>query len=55
MHISAAFSKHITVIYNKDNLPDYIYREYGPWKSPHKKLMFDKNKNLNFQILNSLN
>ena len=35
--------------------PYYMYKEYGPWKSPHKKLIFDENKILNYQILNNLN
>ena len=49
-HIASAFNVHTIVIYNYDNLPEYIYREYGPWKCSHNKLVFAKNNDINFQI-----
>ena len=49
-HIASAFNVHTIVIYNYDNLPEYIYREYGPWKYSDSKLVFAKNNDINFQI-----
>ena len=54
VHIAAAFNKNIIVIYNRDNAPDYIYKEYSPWKTSHKKLIFGE-KNINNEILADLN
>ena len=54
-HVAAAFKVPVIVIYNADNMPNYIYNEYGPWKSPHKKLTFSSNDNINDSIYNFLN
>ena len=54
-HIASAFKVHTIVIYNYDNLPEYIYREYGPWKCPHNKLIFSKSNDINFQITSLIN
>ena len=53
-HIAAAFKVPVTVIYNSDNAPDYIHKEYGPWKSIHHKLIFSDSCNINDEINNHL-
>ena len=52
-HISAACKVPVIIIYDSDNLPEAIYKEYHPWKSEHKKLVFDDMK-LNKKIVNNL-
>jgi ADP-heptose:LPS heptosyltransferase len=52
-HISAACKIPVNVIYDPDNLPDAIYKEYHPWKSIHKKFVFG-DLSLNKKIVDSL-
>ena len=52
-HISAACKIPVNIIYDADNLPDAIYNEYSPWKSKHKKFVFNE-KDLNKKIINCL-
>ena len=52
-HISAACKTPVIIIYDSFNLPDAIYKEYHPWESSHKKLVFDDVK-LNEKIINNL-
>ena len=52
-HISSACKVPVIIIYDSNNLPDAIYKEYHPWKSQHKKLVFDDIK-LNKKIINNL-
>ena len=39
-HIAAACKVPVNIIYDADNLPEYIYKEYAPWNSEHKKFIF---------------
>ena len=43
----------VIIIYDPYNLPEAIYKEYHPWKSKHKKLVFNDEK-LNEKIINNL-
>ena len=52
-HISAACKVPVIIIYDSDNLPEAIYKEYHPWKSKHKRLIFNDMK-LNEKIVNNL-
>ena len=52
-HIAAACKIPVNIIYDKDNLPEAIYKEYHPWKSKHKKLVFG-DTNLNNKIIEIL-
>ena len=52
-HISAACKIPVNIIYNQENLPEAIYKEYHPWKSNHKKFIFG-DFNLNEKILKNL-
>ena len=52
-HISSACKIPVNIIYDKDNLPEAIYKEYHPWKSKHKKLVFG-DTNLNNKIIEIL-
>lgn len=52
-HISAACKVPVIVIYNSNNMPEAIYKEYHPWKSQHIKLVFG-DKKINEKIINNL-
>ena len=52
-HISSACNVPVIIIYDSNNLPEAIYKEYHPWKSKHKKLVFGEIK-LNEKIINNL-
>ena len=52
-HISAACKIPVIIIYDADNLPEAIYKEYHPWQSEHSKLIFD-DTNLNEKIIKYL-
>ena len=54
VHVAAGLNKYVTVIYDNDNLPEYIYTEYMPWKTKHQKLVFGINE-INKEILRDLN
>ena len=51
--INRFFQFPVNIIYDADNLPDAIYNEYSPWKSHHKKFVFNE-KDLNKKIINCL-
>jgi ADP-heptose:LPS heptosyltransferase len=53
-HISAACNVPVSIIYDSENLPNAIHREYSPWKSKHNKLIFGEN-DLNNKLINLLN
>lgn len=55
IHVAAAFKVPVIIIYNVNNLPEYIYNEYRPWKSKHRKLLFKSNNNVNKVIIKKLN
>ena len=52
-HISSACKVPVIIIYDSDNLPEAIYKEYHPWNSEHKKLIFG-DMELNEKIFNNL-
>ena len=52
-HIAAACKVPVNVIYDANNFPDAINKEYAPWKSKYNKFIFDE-KNLNEKLLNYL-
>ena len=54
VHVAAGLNKYVTVIYDNDNLPEYIYTEYMPWKTKHQKLVFGISE-INKEILTDLN
>ena len=45
----------VIIIYNDDNAPEDIYKEYSPWQSPHKKLIFSAKNGINENIIKELN
>ena len=51
--MSAACKVPVLIIYDSNNLPEAIYKEYHPWKSEHIKLVFDDN-NLNKNLIENL-
>ena len=55
IHVAAAFKVPVFVIYNISNYPEYMYKEYKPWKSRHLKLIFKQNNNINKYIIKKLN
>ena len=34
----------VIIIYDSENLPEAIYKEYHPWQTEHKKLVFNDTK-----------
>jgi ADP-heptose:LPS heptosyltransferase len=52
-HIASACKVPVIIVYDSDNLPEAIYKEYHPWKSQHKRLVFD-DRSLNKNIINNL-
>ena len=52
-HIASACKVPVIIIYDSDNLPEAIYKEYHPWQSQHEKLVFNDLK-LNEKIINNL-
>ena len=52
-HIASACKVPVIIIYDSDNLPEAIYKEYHPWNSEHKKLIFG-DMELNEKIFNNL-
>ena len=54
-HVAAAFKIPVIIIYNDDNVPEDIYKEYSPWQSPHKKLIFRTKNDINENIIKELN
>ena len=52
-HIASACKVPVIIIYDSDNFPEAIYKEYHPWQSRHEKLVFD-DLQLNEKIINNL-
>lgn len=52
-HIAAACKIPVNIIYDANNYPDAIYREYHPWNNIHKKFI-SNDKNLNNNLLQNL-
>ena len=52
-HIASACKVPVIIIYDSDNFPEAIYKEYHPWQSQHEKLVFD-DLQLNEKIINNL-
>jgi len=52
-HIAAACKVPVNIIYDPNNLPEAIHKEYGPWKSKYKKFVFGEN-NINQKLIKSL-
>lgn len=52
-HISAACKTPVNVIYDKENYPEAIHKEYKPWKSKYNKFIFG-DKKLNYKILSKI-
>ena len=53
IHIAAAYKIPSKIIYNADNKPDMMYKEYTPLTSKHEKFIFS-NKNLNSLLTQNL-
>jgi len=49
-HISSLFETKLCVIYDADNVPDMIAKEYAPWKKKYTKL-FSNNQNLEKELV----
>ena len=52
-HIASAAKVPVSIIYDKDNLPEAIYKEYRPLFKNHHKFIFG-DKNLNEELLSKL-
>jgi len=52
-HMAAACETPVIIIYDADNLPEAISKEYYPWKSKYKKLI-SNDRNLNKKIIEGL-
>ena len=52
-HIAAACNVPVNIIYDANNFPEAIHKEYHPWKGKYNKFVFDE-KNLNQKLIESL-
>jgi len=52
-HMASACRIPVIIIYDAENYPEAIYKEYHPWKSKHEKLVFNY-ESLNEKIVNNL-
>ena len=52
-HVAAACKTPVNIIYDPNNYPEAIHKEYAPWKSKYNKFVFDE-KNLNKNLLTHL-
>ena len=52
-HIAAACKTPVNIIYDPNNYPEAIHKEYAPWKSKYNKFVFDE-KNLNQNLIKHL-
>ena len=52
-HIAAACKTPVNIIYDPNNYPEAIHKEYAPWKSKYNKFVFDE-KNLNKNLIKHL-
>ena len=49
-HIAAACKIPVNIIYDPENHPDAIHKEYSPWKSKYNKFVFGENS-LNLKLI----
>ena len=49
-HIAAACRIPVNIIYDPNNYPEAIHKEYAPWKSKYNKFVFDE-ENLNQNLI----
>ncbi len=49
-HIASLSETKLCVIYDADNVPEMIAKEYAPWKKKYKKLLFN-NQNLEKELI----
>ena len=49
-HIAAAMKTSVSIIYDANNLPEAIHKEYAPWTSNYNKFIFNEN-NLNQKLV----
>ena len=49
-HIAAACKVPVNIIYDPENHPDAIHKEYSPWKSKYNKFVFGENS-LNLKLI----
>ena len=52
-HVAAACKIPVNIIYDPNNYPEAIHKEYAPWKSKYNKFVFDE-KNLNQNLIKHL-
>ena len=52
-HVAAACKTPVNIIYDPNNYPEAIHKEYAPWKSKYNKFVFDE-KNLNKNLIKHL-
>ena len=53
-HIASLSETKLCVIYDSDNVPDMIAKEYAPWKKKYTKL-FSNNQNLEKELISFIN
>ncbi len=53
-HIASLCETKLFVIYDSDNIPDMIAKEYAPWKKKYTKL-FSNNQNLEKELISFIN
>ena len=53
-HIASLSEAKLCVIYDADNFPDMIAKEYAPWKKKYTK-MLSNNKNLAKELISFIN
>ena len=52
-HVAAICKIYSKIIYDSDNQPHMIYKEYAPWQNLHERFIFNTN-NLNYELTKKL-
>ena len=52
-HVAAACKTPVNIIYDPNNYPEAIHKEYAPWKTKYNKFVFDE-RNLNKNLIKHL-
>ena len=52
-HVASVCKIHSKIIYDPENKPEMIHKEYYPWKSSYEKFIFSK-YNLNSELTKKL-
>ena len=52
-HISAACGTLVNIIYDPNNFPEAIIKEYAPWNSKYNKFLFNE-ENLNSKLIDAI-